>query len=1592
MSGFFAPKTTAPSSSPVSSLRLQTSTRGRVIPIAYGLTRVAGNLIWFGDFKSNSHEQTTGGKGGGGGGNTTVTYTYSAAVIMAICEGAINAIPRVWRQKEVFIGSVEPTRVQRVLDEAHYVESLTVTVANAADYVANVKVEAAEDYGRITLPEGPAGYTVLGGGVYSFNAAWAGYNIFITYTYNAVNQIADAAAQAGLATTSGDYDQIPPGWMTTKHPTEALSYRGTCYVSSSAYSLGGSPDLANHSFEVNTQWGYSSTIRDANPKDVIMDLLTNPKYGMGFPAAKIGDMSTYSTFCVANGLFVSPAYTDPAPTKDLLTALMTITNSGIVFSEGLLKVLPYGDVAVTGNGVTYTPNTTPIYDLTDDQFLHEPGEDPIRVTRKPQADAYNHVRGKFYNRASDYNEEIAEAKDQPSIEMYGLRSMPVLEMKEVCDSASARNIVQLVLQRQLHIRNSYEFRLGWGFALLEPMDLVTLTDSALGMDRTPVRITSIEETDDGDLLVVAEEFPANVLNAALYNIQPAGGYATNYNVSPGTVLTPVVFEAPVSLADNKDGLEVWIAAGGTNSNYGGCQIWISTDDATYMQVGNMFGSSRYGQTTSSLGSQPFPGVYADTVGIELVAGGQILSGTTDDMELLNTLCYIDGEYLSYETSTLLAPNEYSLTPLNRGVFYSEQDAHASGSPFVRCDTAIARIPLNTLDYVGKTLYVKLLAFNIYGGAIQQLADVAASTYSVTGRFVNMPPGAITGLGLEGSFDIGTAKIKWNAVPSAVSYDVQVWAGSPTPTMRRTLRVGDTLHYEYTALDATADGGPWRSVDFKVAPVSATDVLGAYTTLNVSNPQIAALSSPGVTVGPMQFSFKCTRPTEPDYAGVQVWMSTTNGFTPDASSLAYDGASPAVTLTTLPNGSALVNGTTYYFRAAGYDTLGKDSLNMSSQMSAVAAEALTTKYATAFLYQWNASTPGDPSGTSTYTWATGASSAYSGGNGWSTSIPANPGTPGLKLWVTSKQVSDPSTATTSTISWASGFTAAAWAQNGSTGPTGSTGAAGANGLQSATPTVYQWAISIPAGPSGSATYTWATGAFGAAPSGWSLTPGTSPSPGYTLWAARVSLIDSAAVSSTGFNWTSASIAATGAAGATGPTGSTGSTGTTGSSYRAGYSRVTGSTLATSPATVTTSGSSSFPTTGTWGETVAWTATVPSISAGESLFQIDGIYSPTTGNTVWTAPYLSSLKVGTLSAITANLGTITSGDITGTTFRTTASGQRVTINESNNNKLIAYDSGGSAVAEIGGSLGIVWATSSSGITPTILGYSTVGTLSTIIPAVFGSGVGHVGVWGASTDSYGVHGSSTNHYGVRAASTNSNGLFANSATIEAIYASNTSGTASGHGIRGQAKFFGSSSVSSGVVAATNGYDFYADGAGTNYGPFTGAHDVVWPVDVIIEPGDIVIDVECVIRSGWSNTLFKVAKSTESGQAGAVGVLSLIIGPLSNSIPAVFGNNIESVVVDPELGDVVNYRVINPIYDTVKNLYILGAANAVGEGQMNVVNEGGNIAVGDLIICSSTAGKGMRQPDGIVRSNTVARARESITFGGPDEVKLVACIYLCG
>lgn len=75
-------------------LRLQGVGEGEPIPRLFGRMRVGGQLIWASRFKEHVDEGRQGGKGGGGA--RTREYSYTISIAVALCEGPIRRIGRLW--------------------------------------------------------------------------------------------------------------------------------------------------------------------------------------------------------------------------------------------------------------------------------------------------------------------------------------------------------------------------------------------------------------------------------------------------------------------------------------------------------------------------------------------------------------------------------------------------------------------------------------------------------------------------------------------------------------------------------------------------------------------------------------------------------------------------------------------------------------------------------------------------------------------------------------------------------------------------------------------------------------------------------------------------------------------------------------------------------------------------------------------------------------------------------------------------------------------------------------------------------------------------------------------------------------------------------------------------------------------------------------------------------------------------------------------------------------------------------------------------------------------------------------------------------
>ncbi|MEA1865913.1 MAG: hypothetical protein U9N46_12145 [Euryarchaeota archaeon] len=172
-----------------------------------------------------------------------------------------------------------------------------------------------------------------------------------------------------------------------------------------------------------------------------------------------------------------------------------------------------------------------------------------------------------------------------------------------------------------------------------------------------------------------------------------------------------------------------------------------------------------------------------------------------------------------------------------------------------------------------------------------------------------------------------------------------------------------------------------------------------------------------------------------------------------------------------------------------------------------------------------------------------------------------------------------------------------------------------------------------------------------------------------------------------------------------------------------------------------------------------------------------------------------------------------------------------------------------------------------------------------------------------------------------------------------------------------YGWSEQSVGVRGNGNTYDFYADGAGTNYGPFTGAHEVKLSADFPenVTPGMIVsVTGGTQVRQidgrniSFSSTLPTVQLSDTPDDSKVLGVL-ISESPLPE----------EHWYID-ELNERDRFGIVN----------------ALGDGRVWVTDINGGIEAGDYITTSLVAGYGQKQNDDLLHSYTLGKAIESVNW----------------
>jgi hypothetical protein len=130
-------------------VKLQNSAYGLAIPWNYSMFRQSGNVIWISPPTKHSEDQ------GGKGGPTVTTYSYSVSCAIALCEGPIQGIRRIWANGKLIYDVSNPSNFPQIAGSANMVNNFTVYYGDESQLPDPV-IESYEGAGNVSAFRGLA--------------------------------------------------------------------------------------------------------------------------------------------------------------------------------------------------------------------------------------------------------------------------------------------------------------------------------------------------------------------------------------------------------------------------------------------------------------------------------------------------------------------------------------------------------------------------------------------------------------------------------------------------------------------------------------------------------------------------------------------------------------------------------------------------------------------------------------------------------------------------------------------------------------------------------------------------------------------------------------------------------------------------------------------------------------------------------------------------------------------------------------------------------------------------------------------------------------------------------------------------------------------------------------------------------------------------------------------------------------------------------------------------------------------------------------------------------------------------------------------
>lgn len=655
----------------------------------------------------------------------------------------------------------------------------------------------------------------------------------ITYTYNVFLEMAlsegpiagigNVWVKGDLTRESDDYGTIgmpleyklgdqtrANDYMLSKHPTLAQVYPGLAYAYGYVY-LGSSTTIPQYQFEVKGNLLSTGDGIDVNPADYIVYVLNK----IGVDTTNIEGLANYRTYCREADLLIStPMDQGSASAQTIINRVLELTNAFMFWSNDRFKIVIKEDRSFKN----WHPDLTVKYALDSDDFQLQENGAMVSYERKPINELYNRFTVNFPNRSNAYETESVSLEDADNISNYGLKQASSEECEWFYTKSRALHYLGVLGRNNYYGRNKYTFKLDWAYALLEPGDIVTLTDDSLGLEQTPARVISVTEENDGTIKVGAVSIPPLDDVTPQYVVEGLDYNYVDFNKAADNTDAPMFYAPPKALLDSSTGHQFYIALRGVEhdkatESWGGCNVYAAMQDddtkKVYELVQTFRGESIYGTLAAACS--------ASATDIEIAVNGVLASSFESLQKAGLNYVAIGDEVVSYREVTTNA-NSYTLHNCMRGQLKTSAKVHSIGEKVLRLDGNYVKIDVAN-NQLNKEYCFKFPSFNNFENAGQLLSTVQEYTYT---------PGGSVFTGLTGVSAYTEKPVADQEVYNlTIIWDVPDWAGYTGAKLY--LKNGDNYSYIETGYNTAHIANVVIDAEY-VFKLAAEDTYGALQTL------------------------------------------------------------------------------------------------------------------------------------------------------------------------------------------------------------------------------------------------------------------------------------------------------------------------------------------------------------------------------------------------------------------------------------------------------------------------------------------------------------------------------------------------------------------------------------------------------------------------------------------------------------------------------------------------------------------------------------------------------------------------------------------